>query len=233
MELPSEVAVMTLPHTTLFPHALLPLYIFEPRYRLMVRDCLEGGRMFCVAMRQPVKHSSRPVGIAGLGLIRACVRNPDGTSNLILQGLARVELGPRVRLRPYRVHTISPLEPTVKEGVRVDALCAKVLELVSERLNQGFQLPIELLKKGLDPQNPEAVENLESTLSSYAMKQGIQFLSQINDPSQLADLVSCTLLPDSAERQAILEAVDLEHRLRSLINFLMIEIRRNRRKSGG
>jgi len=230
MELPKEVAVMTLPHTTLFPHALLPLYIFEPRYRRMVQDCLEGGRMFCVAMRQPGQGGSQPVGIAGLGLIRACVRNADGTSNLILQGVARVALGPRVRLRPYRIHEVRPLEPAVKEGVRVDALCAKVLELVSERLNQGFQLPVDLLKQVMDAPAGETPEGMENALSSYAMKQGIQFLSQLNDPSQLADLVSCTLLPDSAERQAILEAVDLEHRLRSLIHFLMIEISRHRKK---
>jgi len=42
MDLPNEVPVMTLPSATLFPQALLPLYIFEPRYRQMVADTLKS-----------------------------------------------------------------------------------------------------------------------------------------------------------------------------------------------
>ena len=42
MKLPSEVPVMTLPNATLFPQALLPLYIFEPRYRQMLADSLNS-----------------------------------------------------------------------------------------------------------------------------------------------------------------------------------------------
>ena len=51
MELPSAVPVMTLPSATLFPQALLPLYIFEPRYRRMLADTLKAHRMFIVAKR--------------------------------------------------------------------------------------------------------------------------------------------------------------------------------------
>ena len=51
--LPSEVPVMTLPSATLFPQALLPLYIFEPRYRHMLADMLRTNRMFTVAMQKP------------------------------------------------------------------------------------------------------------------------------------------------------------------------------------
>ena len=44
---------MTLPNATLFPQALLPLYIFEPRYRQMLADALHSNRMFSVAMQRP------------------------------------------------------------------------------------------------------------------------------------------------------------------------------------
>ena len=53
MEIPNAVPVMTLPTATLFPQALLPLYIFEPRYRQMLTDTLKAGRMFSVAMQRP------------------------------------------------------------------------------------------------------------------------------------------------------------------------------------
>ena len=45
MRLPREIAVMTLPNATLFPQALLPLYIFEPRHRQMLADALHSNRM--------------------------------------------------------------------------------------------------------------------------------------------------------------------------------------------
>src|SRR5438094_8863832 len=92
MELPDAVPVMTLPSATLFPQALLPLYVFEPRYRQMLADMLRTDRMFSVAMQQPGKQRESPCPVAGLGLIRVSVGHQDGTSHCILQGLKRVEL---------------------------------------------------------------------------------------------------------------------------------------------
>src|SRR5215212_8838359 len=101
MKIPREVPIMTLPNATLFPQALQPLYIFEPRYRQMLAEALQTNRMFAVAMQKPGNTRERPAPIAGLGLIRVAVKHSDGTSHLILQGLARVELEDAVRYRPY------------------------------------------------------------------------------------------------------------------------------------
>src|SRR5512142_3334816 len=106
MKIPREVPVMTLPNATLFPQALLPLYIFEPRYRQMLADALHSNRMFAVAMQKPGTSRETPLPIAGLGLIRASVAHRDGTSHLVLQGLARVELESAVRYKPYRISRI-------------------------------------------------------------------------------------------------------------------------------
>ena len=51
--LPEQVPVMPLPGAVLFPHALLPLYIFEPRYREMLEHALSHHRMFAVATLKP------------------------------------------------------------------------------------------------------------------------------------------------------------------------------------
>ena len=53
LTLPKQLPVMPLPGAVLFPHALLPLYIFEPRYRQMLADALHSNRMFSVAMQKP------------------------------------------------------------------------------------------------------------------------------------------------------------------------------------
>ena len=197
---------MTLPNAILFPQAMLPLYIFEPRYQRMLSDALGSHRMFSVALQKPGRTRESPCNIAGLGLIRASVARKDGTSNLVLQGIARVELTETVRYKPYRVHRIRTLQSTTTDSVAVDALTVKVLELASERLEQGFELPSHLLKKlgQLDELDPD----------------------ELNNPEQIADLVSGTLLSSPLERQLLLETVDLEVRLKHLIHFLMAEIRR-------
>src|ERR1051325_10212118 len=147
MKIPPEVPVMTLPNATLFPQALLPLYIFEPRYRQMLTDALHSNRMFSVAMQRPGSTRETPAPIAGLGLIRVSVGHNDGTSHLILQGLARVELKETVRYKPYRVQRIAPLVAEDKDTVTIDALVAKVHELVEQRLELApFPSPFPLKK---------------------------------------------------------------------------------------
>src|SRR6266850_1926611 len=141
MKIPREVGVMTLPNATLFPQALLPLYIFEPRYRQMLADALHSNRMFSVAMQKPGSMRESPSPVAGLGLIRVSVGHRDGTSHLILQGLARVELEEAVRYKPYRVQRIRTLQTPPCDNVKVDALVAKVRELLEERIGLGLPFP--------------------------------------------------------------------------------------------
>jgi len=215
MQLPSEVPLMTLPNAILFPDALLPLHIFEPRYRQMLSDALHSNRMFTIAMQKPGRKREIPCAVGGLGLIRASVAGKDGTSHLILQGLARVELGETVRYKPYRVQRIRTLETTEADSVAVDALGAKVVELVGQRLEQGAVLPSQLRSK------------LEDEGGSPNFKQVIEYLMKLDNPDRLADLVSCTLLSKSTERQIILETSSLEQRLKHLIHFLMAELDAN------
>src|SRR5260370_38409969 len=101
MKIPREVPVMTLPNATLFPQALLPLYIFEPRYRQMLADALHSNRMFSVAMQKPGSGRETPSPVAGLGLIRGSVGPRGGTAHLVLQGLGPGGLGAAVLSLPY------------------------------------------------------------------------------------------------------------------------------------
>src|SRR5258708_13109444 len=87
---------MVLPNAVLFPHSLLPLHIFENRYRQMLSHCLTGERMFSVALAKTGIREPKGVedlrSVAVIGLIRACVGNENETSNLVLQGLAPVRI---------------------------------------------------------------------------------------------------------------------------------------------
>jgi len=222
MKIPREIPVMTLPNATLFPQALLPLYVFEPRYRQMLADALHSNRMFSVAMQKPGSPRGTPSPVAGLGLIRVSVGHRDGTSHLILQGIARVELEEAVRTKPYRIQRIRPLETPPCDNVKVDALVAKVRELLEERIQLGLPFPFPVM-------SPEASESSPAAPPSFSPKEILNYLDSITDPEQAADLVSCAVLPGAVERQTILETVDVEARLRRLIHFLLAEIQSKRK----
>ena len=206
---------MTLPNAILFPQAMLPLYIFEPRYRRMLSDALASHRMFSVAMQKPGCVRESPCSVAGLGLIRACVSRKDGTSHLILQGIARVELRETVRYKPYRVHRIRTLKSTATDSVAVDAITAKVLELVRAPLHPGFEFAAPAPKKKTD----------ESAAADLTLSQITSILDELHDPEKIADLVSWKMVASPRGRQLLLETTDLERRLKHLIHFLMAEMR--------
>lgn len=211
---------MTLPNATLFPQALLPLYIFEPRYRQMLADALHSHRMFSVAMQKPGNSREIPSTVAGLGLIRVSVGHRDGTSHLILQGIARVVLEETVRYKPYRVQRIRAVNSPPCDSVKADALVAKVRELLEERISLGLPFPFPVMA----PQKGSATK-----APPFSAREILRYLDSITDPEQAADLVSCAVLPEATERQRILETMDVEERLQRLITFLMAEIRRKRK----
>jgi Lon protease-like protein len=198
--LPEQVPVMPLPGALLFPHALLPLYIFEPRYRQMLKHALAHHRMFCVALIKPdcAKWQS-PADFfhtAGVGLIRACVERGDGTSNLILQGLERVRFRDFQQEAPFPIATIDLLESDSVSSIETEALAAKVLELYSNLKGDG-QRPL-----------PPKVD---------------RYLSDLSDPEMLADLVASTFVNDPLRRQHVLEELSINQRLRLVIQYLRDE----------
>ncbi|HTI70295.1 MAG TPA: LON peptidase substrate-binding domain-containing protein [Candidatus Limnocylindria bacterium] len=213
--LPDRVGVMILSEASLFPRALLPLHIFEPRYRAMLADSLENHRLFCLAMQKPGTKRESPAPVATLGLVRAAVNNPDGTSNLVLQGLLRVKLGKAVKYKPFRQHLIEPLLPEAKEGLVVDALVNRTLDLVDARLRQGQALPLEVIQQLAGGPTVDGNAKIEDCTSA---------LRNLQDPGQLADLVATMLLPKPVDRQIILQTVDIEERLKHLVGLLSREV---------
>jgi Lon protease-like protein len=103
-----KVPVFPLPEVVLFPGQILPLHVFEPRYRAMVEDALEGRRLIAAALLKPgferqyfTKHA--PIHpIMGLGQIVASEELTDGRFNILLRGFARVERVCEVDGRVYR-----------------------------------------------------------------------------------------------------------------------------------
>ena len=198
--LPKQLPVMPLSGAVLFPHALLPLYIFESRYCKMLEHTLQQHRMFCVALIKPSCpewHAPEDFfHLATVGLIRACVGRGDGTSNLILQGLQRVRFASFEQEAPFPIASIDIVESRDATTVKTEALGAKVLELYASLKHDGRQLPAKVDR----------------------------CLAELRDLEMLADLMASTFINDPLRRQRVLEERSLNQRLRFLISYLRDEI---------
>jgi len=193
LTLPDEVAVMTLPNVTLFPQALLPLRIFEPRYRAMLRDALDSHRLFAVAgldMQRMASAFEPPYRIATVGIVRASQEHEDGTSNLMLQGITRVEFTEIITDTPYRRVRIRPLpsEPGASEAENARQR-ARLSRLLGTRFRLGGDGSAELTK----------------------------FLRSIEDPDVFADLAAYNICTDARLKQRVLETLNVRERL-ALLN---------------
>ena len=197
--LPATAPVMPLPGAILFPHALLPLYIFEERYRDMLAHALSHDRMFSVALLKTKSGDWNSPNefcqIATVGLIRACVGRGDGTSNLILQGLQRVRFTSFEQEQPFPIAQIEPLESDDASSIKVQALGEKVLDLYRKLRDDGRKFPAKV----------------------------DQYLSELSDPEMLADLMAATFITDPQRRQQLLEELAIDRRLRLVIEYLRDE----------
>lgn len=185
--IPDEIGVIVLPDTVLFPSTILPLYIFEPRYREMFELALEGSRVVAVGTPCGEGDEVRPLG--GAGLIRVCRRNPDGTSHLVLQGVGRVRFAAWVQTEPYRVARVEPLRSRRAEGASPVRLAEMVRNIV-----EAFA------REGLSP--PEALEGA---------------LANLEDADLLCDAVGALLVHDAGVRWELFEELDVPARLRKLM----------------
>ena len=118
-KLPNQVPVMTLSGVVLFPKDMLPLRIFEERYKKMLNERLADDRIFAIACeRENVTEEERqlelPFDIASVGLIRVSKENPDGTSFVLLQGLQRVRIVSIAQEVPYRIIEIEPVDTVIE-----------------------------------------------------------------------------------------------------------------------
>ena len=200
IHVPEEVPVMTLPNLAFFPQALLPLHIFEPRYRQMLADVLETNRIFAVAC---LDTHAAPLGaepphrVASIGLVRACQKNDNGTSNLLLQGLCRVSIEGIVSEEPYRRIKIRVLssEPGAEPGENA-------------RLRRELTRLIKL-KLRLSPGGAEGMTEV---------------LRGIEDPEVFADIAAFNLCDNAPFKQRLLETLDVNRRLVMLLQLLRSEI---------
>jgi len=204
--IPETIPVMTLPGIVFFPRTLLPLHIFEPRYRLMLAETLGSHRVMAVALLDETDPAiplaaETPHRIATAGIIRACQKNDDGTSNLILEGLKRIEVVAVVREAPFRLIQVKPItEATVAPDNESLALCRQLLQILRSTAKAESSIPRKLAKR----------------------------LAEIHDPSAFCDLLVFSLAENAQFKQRMLELIDPGERLRQTLTYFRAALERQR-----
>jgi len=187
-----------LPDVVFFPKTLLPLHVYEPRYRTLASDALERDQAICTALLRPGWEADYygspevyPVGC--IGRIVQHTKLPDGRYNITLQGEGKVRIEEQVRVEPYRIVRVQPIQDddawTLRDNVAQEAIeLVRLFRQVHE--GQGPSLLLaETFGQNMSP---------ESILNTVAMHLNVE--------------------PDMKER--LLEMESLEARYHSVLEIL-------------
>src|SRR5947199_2567041 len=113
----SAVPLFPLPSVVLFPRAVLPLHVFEERYKAMTADALRGDQQIAMALLRPgwerdYYHRPAIERVVCIGTILSHERLPDGKYNFLLQGHTRARIIREFGIKSYRMAELEPLEDT-------------------------------------------------------------------------------------------------------------------------
>ena len=193
--LPSEIPVFPLPNVVLFPSALLPLHIFEPRYRAMVGDALDGERLIGMVMLRPgwephYEETPRVYPIGCAGFITHADQMPDGRYNIMLRGLEKFRI---LRERSARAGT------------------------EQYRMAQIESIGETLFKRGAPPLR-EARKRLEQVIAKRLQRSTDESIPEDVPDEELVHAIAQHLEP--LKKQALLECDGLLHRCHALVELL-------------
>ena len=190
---PLTLAIFPLPDVTFFPHTMLPLHVFEARYRAMITDALARDRKIAVVRLKPgfeASYAGKPpvFPVAGAGEIVSWERLATGRYNILVKGEWRVRIERELPTDTlYRIVTAQPLDDVEPTGDVSPAL-ARIRDLCG-RLLQALDRPSDLLDAAL---------------------------AADQKPGVIADRIAAAVVPDPDLRQELLETREVARRLERL-----------------
>lgn len=192
------VPLFPLPNAILFPGARLTLYIFEPCFKQMIDDVMEGDEMLSVALLENADDPTARAEICGLGQITDIERLPKNEKNIVLTGIARVQVLREVRTDPYISAEVKTLKQRLPGPKVHDPLFNELRLRVKEWL---FRMRAGNIKQLAD-------------------------LGHVNSMAELCDFFGANLIDDFATRQKLLNELDVAHRAEAIIEIVKTQLYR-------
>jgi len=196
----SAVPLFPLPNVVLFPRAILPLHVFEERYKTMTADAVDGDRQVAMALLKPGwerNYYGKPAiePVVCVGLILSHEKLPDGKYNFLLQGQRRARISREITGVdvPYRVAELHPIEET-----------------------KHFEIDLDDQRRRLR----EVLEDRRFMKDSGIVRQFRQMLTSPIATADLADLIAFNLLEDLPLKQSLLADGDVRRRVERVVKAL-------------
>jgi Lon protease-like protein len=231
-------------HTVLAPGIALPLHVFEERYRVMIRRCLDASGPFGVVLIRegsevaPRSGESTELAIASVGTfaeIREASKYADGRWDLLVVGTGRFSvLEVDTESEPYLVAEVEPLDDAVGDEETatrlVERVGARFIEYLRELQPRDGELglPVDVqveVEVDDDPVEEVAADTAEDRdVEGGDAELTLEMLRVPDDPSALSFLLTGIVQAEVDRKQALLEAATAEERLRDLDELLRREL---------
>ncbi len=199
--IPSELPILPLRDTVLFPNSFLPLAVARESSVRLIEEAISGTKLVGVftqrdaSVEEPTQDDLHRIGTATH--IHKMFKLPDGSLRLIVQGLSRLQLESVTAVRPYLRGRVNPAEDAMREEDRLE------IDALQRNIKTNFQHVVSLSPL------------LSDDLQALAMN--------ITEPGRLADFIASSLATlTTSVKQEVLETVDVRSRL-DLLNRLLIK----------
>ena len=197
---PTRLPVLPLKETVVFPESMTPLAVGQERSIKLIDDVVAGERMLALLTVKDAE-AEHPgwedvYNVGTLAVVHKMIKVPDGTLRILVQGLQRLRLLRPVQDDPYLVGEFEEVPDVVPDSPSVQALTRNVQAQFARII-------------GMTPYLPEELQLAAAS---------------VEDPSALCHLVASTLRLKTDERQALLETLDVEERLRAVSVILEREL---------
>jgi ATP-dependent Lon protease len=203
LAVPSELPILPLRDTVLFPNSFMPLAVAREASVRLMDDAMSSGKLIGVftqrdaSVEEPTIGDLHKVGTASH--VHKMFKLPDGSLRLIVQGLSRLTLDEIVATRPYLRGRVSPAPEFLDEGQRLE------IDALLRNIKTSFQQVVSL--------SPLLSDDLQTLAAN------------ITEPGRLADFIASSLTTiTTAVKQEVLEKLDVRERMDALNRILIKEL---------
>ncbi len=195
-----NLPILPIRNIVVFPGTVMPLNVGRPKSKALLDEVMPGDKIIgVVTQRNPDTEDPQVADLQPTGaicMILKLFKLPDGNQSIIVHGLARFRLLQQVQNQPFTTARIQILEDSVAPGTQLDAM----INSVRQQANRVIEL---------SPNVPD---------------EAAQVLGTITDPSALADFLAANLQAEIADKQRMLEELDVGQRLQMLASRLATQL---------
>jgi len=199
-EIPQVLPVLPLRNTVVFPNQIIPISVGREKSIKLIEAALAGDKLITlVAQKDGKVEEPKPQDLFRWGTVTSVMkvfRMPDGTQSVMVQGLSRAQILDYTQVEPFFRALVQAQSETKVKGVSIEALTGNIRSLFEKIVN----------------------------LASYLTPEHVILVANTDDPARLADIIIWNLTISTAEKQSVLELIDIKDRLEKLNYILTKEL---------